>query len=425
MKRVKITALLIILLVLLTSCNKTIFDTAALLTAPLMNPADQEMRKAISDAVGGTYELVNPESGNHQTAITPIDILGDEANETFCLYKSGTENYVNFVVLQNQNGKWRSIGLNKSQAMGVDRISFCDLTNDGNKEIIVGWQYQKGEENAIEVFSLTNDGKVKSEYKGMYNDFITFNNSLAVISKNSAAKTASATLISSRENAVTALSTVSLNSSITAFLKIQTSVLNNSSLLIYLDEQLESLAYTTELLVLSTKEDPSISVVNLEGTTMRTKEHTCIDADDDGILDIPIEKRFEAYMRNGAEEYLSYVDWYKITENTPKLIKSTYSSLNEPFYIELKNEWIDRITVEKDETNDRMIHFYTLDGKKPMFSIRVFLRQEYNDSSEKDTWTEIAASGENVYTYKQDGPELDRTFYTDIETIKELFVVLS
>ena len=208
-------------------------------------------------------------------------------------------------------------------------------------------------------------------------------------------------------------------------MKIQTSVLNNSSLLIYLDEQLESLAYTTELLVLSTKEDPSISVVNLEGTTMRTKEHTCIDADDDGILDIPIEKRFEAYMRNGAEEYLSYVDWYKITENTPKLIKSTYSSLNEPFYIELKNEWIDRITVEKDETNDRMIHFYTLDGKKPMFSIRVFLRQEYNDSSEKDTWTEIAASGENVYTYKQDGPELDRTFYTDIETIKELFVVLS
>lgn len=424
MKKFRILVLFLLSALLLSSCKFTSFDTNTLLTAPLMSPSDQQMRKAISDAIGSTYEPIYPKSGSYQTAITPISLTDKNAKEAFCFFKATNEKYVSFVILQNQNDKWIPIGINKSQAMGVDRVDFCDITSDGKKEIIIGWQYLSGEENALEIFSLTDSGALKSEYAGMYNDFITFNNCVAVISKNSAAKTASASLIGGTGHSIGILGTVSLNNGIAGFSKIQKSEFKDNTI-IFIDEQLENLTYTTELLAISTKGSISISAINLGNITSRTRGYTCIDANNDEILDLPIEREFPSYIRNGTEERLSYVDWYQITETEPKLIKSTYSSVNEPFYIELKREWIGKITIEKHETNERIIHFYSDDNKKAMFSIRVFSRQEYTDSTEKALWQEVAASGENVYTFRQDALKKSDKFYTDLETMKKLFVVLT
>ncbi len=425
MKKIRLIAITLLLLLTLSSCNLTNFDTNSMLTAPLMGPSEQNMRKAISDAIGSSYEPVYPKSGSYQTAISLIDITKSNTSEAVCFYKTLSDQYVHLIVLQNVNGKWTSMGIAESQAMGVDRIDFCDITNDGKKELVVGWQYLSGEEKALEIFSLSDNNELKSKYTGMYNDFIVSGSCITVISKNTAGKTASASLISSAESGISVTNTVSLNNSIAGFTKIQTSEISNTNTLIYIDEQLESQTYTTELLLLNTKDKPTLNAINLENRTMRTRAYVCIDADDDEIIDLPVEKILPSYIRNGTEEALSYVDWYKISDSELKFIKSTYSSVNEPFYIELPQEWTDKITIEKNPDSERIIHFYELENKQPMFSIRVFSRQEYTDSSEKDIWQEITTSGENVYTFRQDSKNISKTFKTDIKTIAKLFVVLS
>lgn len=427
MKKIRIIPLLIVILMLVTSCKLTSFDTSTLLTAPLMSPSEQEMRNTISETIGSTYEPVYPKSGKYQTAITSVDLNGDKINEAVCFYKADTEQYVSIIVLQNKNNEWVSIGTAKSQANGIERVAFSDILKNGKKEIIIGWQYLKdGEENALEIFSLSGKSALKSEYTSMYNEFITFDKSLAVISKNSTSKTASASIIGDVDGVVSTVSTVSLNNSITSFEKIQTSTVSKSSTLIYIDEQLENQTYITELLLLSNKDKLSLESIDIENRTVRQKKYTCIDANNDGLLDIPVEKNLMPYIRNGNEECLSYVEWYSIKNNTLEYIKSTYSSVNEPFYIELPNDWIGKITIEKGiDHPDRTIHFYCLENKVPLFSIRVFTRLEYEDSDENDIWHEIASHGENVYTYRNDNENPPDYFDTDIDSISELFTVLS
>jgi hypothetical protein len=425
MKRIKITALFVLILLLLSSCNLTSFDTTTLLTAPLMNPSDQQMRKAISDAIGTAYEPVYPSTGNYQTSILNVDITGNGKNEALCFYRAANEQNVSFVILRSKDGKWESLGSVKSQAMGIDCVAFSELTGDNVKEIIIGWQYLSGEENALEIFSLDSNSSIESTYTGMYNTFIALDNCVTVISKNTTGKTASATLIGAASGKVSVINTVSLNNSIAGFQKIQTSEFNDSANLIYLDEELESHTYTTELLLLTKSDKLSLSVINLENRTSRIRAYTCIDADSDGIIDIPVEIQLASFVRNGVEERLSYVNWYKISNNNLEFIKSTYSSVNEPFYIELLQAWKDKITIEKNNDSERIIHFYTLENHNPMFSIRVFSRQEYTASSEQSVWQEVASHGENVYTYRQDGTDLPKEFRTDLDSISKLFVVLS
>ena len=425
MKKSKLIALLVLILLFLSSCNFTSFDTSTILTAPLMNPQDQQIRKAISDAVGGPYEPVYPKTGNYQSAIILTDLSGDKVNDAVCFFKAGTDQNVSFIILKNTQDKWEAMSISKSQALGVDRVSFCELTGDEKKEIIIGWQYLSGEENAFEIFTIEKDNIISSKYTSMYNDFIVSDDCVTVISKNIAAKTSSASLIGNSDGNISIINTVSLNNSIVGFSKIQTCKFDEYTTLIYLDEQLENHTYTTELLSLSRKDKLSLSAINLEGQTNRTKAYTCIDADSDGIIDLPTEVQLPSYNRNGTQENLSYVEWYKITSKELKFIKSTYSSVNEPFYIEIPSKWKNNITIEKNADSERIIHFYTIENKLPMFSIRVFSRQEYTDSTEKEEWKEIAESGENLYTFRNDGKDLPDEYNVTEQIIKKLFVVLS
>lgn len=280
------------------------------------------------------------------------------------------------------------------------------------------------------MFSVSSENEIVSRYTGMYNEFITFDDAVVVISKNIALKTASATLIGNTESGIGVVNTVSLNNSIAGFVKIQTgkSELSGSKTdVIFIDEQLDSNTYVTELLMLGGADTKTLSVISLNTQTLRLNAHTCKDVDGDGLPDIPIERTLPMYYRNGTEERLSYVDWHSCKSGELTYIKSAYSSVNEPFYIELPQEWIGKITIKRDEVYDRTIHFFALDGENelPMFSIRVFSHQGFHSSSQNSEWLEIASAGENVYTYKNAGGELPKAFSTTLDMIKENLKVIA
>ena len=431
MKHIKNLVIILIISLMLTSCSFTSFNTDTLLTSPLMSPSDQAIQKSISDAIGSSFELVYPKSGSYQTPIISVDITGNGSNESVCFYTTGNDGLVSFIILENQSGKWNAIGIKKSQATGVERVSFCDLNGDGTKEAVIGWQYLAGQENGIEIFSIGTDTEMKSEYTGLYNDFITFKESVVVISRNTTGETASASLIGKGDEKIEVLSTVSLNNSIAGFIKIQTGTVKRDSKstyeLIFIDEQLESHTYITELLILSKGAQKKLDVINLSGQTARTKAYTCTDVNGDKVMDIPIEKPLTTYVRKGSEERLSYVDWYSCASGELEYIKSAYTSVNEPFYIELPQEWLNNITIERNPESERIIHFYKLDGeqKTPMFSFRIFSWQEYSDEKQREGWIEIKSANENVYTYRSDNSELPEEFSTDAESIAERLTVLS
>lgn len=219
-------------------------------------------------------------------------------------------------------------------------MNFCDLNGDGIKEIVIGWQFQSGEEKAIEVFGFGTDTALKSLYTGMYNNFIAFDDSVVVISRNTSGTTASASLIGRSGNTVSILNTVALNNSIVSFVSVQSGRLSDSRRIVYIDEQLENLMYTTEVLTIEKTGELSRSPDDISTKTMRTRAYRCLDINDDKLPDIPVEKSFPAYERNKQQENLTYVEWYDYDGTSLSFLKTAYTSLNEQFMIELPRDWI-------------------------------------------------------------------------------------
>lgn len=425
-KRILLTILSVLTLAL-SSCKLSGLDSNTLLTPPQMNAADREILKAI-ESVSSSYKLVYPKTGSYQTAITSADITGDGENEAVCFYLDGSSKTVNFIILESIDGSWNIKGRGSSRASAVDRVNFCDLNGDGIKEIVIGWQFLSGEEKAIEIFRFGTDVTMQSLYTGMCNSFIAFDDSVVVISRNTSGKTASASLIGRSGNSVSILSTVSLNNSITSFIAMQSGELPDSRRAIYIDEQLDSLMYTTEILIFDRKGELSRSTDTINTQTIRTRAYRCTDVNSDKRLDIPVEKSFPEYERNNVSENLSYVEWYDYDGSALNKITTAYTSINEQYMIELPNEWKDRITVQRAAENERAVRFYYIGEENkltPMFSIRVFSQQEYSDTVQSLGWKAIATSSENVYTFRSDMSELPDEFKTDANKITALFKLLS
>ena len=412
---------------MLNSCKFSGLDSDTLLTPPQMNAADREILRVL-ESVTSSYKLIYPKTGGYQTAITSADIMSDDKNEAVCFYLDGNNNTVSFIILESIDNVWTIRGKYDSRASGVERVNFCDLNGDGVKEIVIGWQFLSGEEKALEILGFGPDTAMQSLYTGMYNNFIAFDDCVVVVSRNTTGKTASASLIGRLNNSVSILNTVSLNNSITGFISVQSGQLPDSRRAIYIDEQLESLMYTTEVLIIEPQGELSRSFGTINTQSIRTRAYRCMDINGDKRLDIPVEKTFPEYVRNDVAENLTYVEWYDYDGSSINLITTAYTSINEQFMIKLPDEWIGNITIQRTSDTERSVQFYYIQQNGqliPMFSVRVFSQQEYTDSIRNIGWDVIATSNENVYTFYSDQSELPEQYVTDITRITDLFNLLS
>lgn len=424
MKKYRLLPLILVTALALCSCKMLELDSDALLNPPQMNAADRDLLRVV-ESVSSSYVPAYPKNGSYQNAITLTDLDGDGSNEAICFYTDGGDKTVKFIVLETSEGKWGVKGTGSSGASAVDRMSFCDFDGDGVNELIIGWQFLSGEEKALEVFGFNESEEMDSLYTGMYNNFIVYDDEVIIISRNTGGKTASAAVVGYSRNGVSVLTTVTLNNSITSFISVQSGELSENRRAIFIDEQLESLAYTTEILTADESGDLIGSAEEISLQTTRTRAYVCMDVNGDDRPDVPVERPLPEYLRGDTTENLSYVDWYDYDGGKMSLISSGYVSVNGQFMITLPDKWLGKITIQRDPGTERTVCFFEKRGETldPMFSLRVFSQQEFSDSLSETGWIAIANSGENVYAYKNDGsPE---GFETDAEMITELFVQLS
>ncbi len=428
MKKSRLFIALVCILTLLSSCTISNFDANALLTPPQMNAANSQIQKALSAAVGGSFSLVYPKTGNYQNAIITVDITGDGQKEAVCFYIVGNDQKISFTILKQQNNKWETYGVSQSQsASAIDCVNFFDASGDGKKEIVIGWQYLSGDEKALEVFTCT-ENSIESAFTGLYTSLVVFERNIVTISRNATGNTASATLIGHSMTGVSVIGTAALNNAITGIINIQGATLTEGTNAVFIDEQLESGMFVSELLTVSKFGDISNVTATMGSVTTRNSTVTCTDVNADGVPDIPVEKLFPSYENAGKVETLAYIDWYDVHEKEPSLIMSAYTSANENFIIELPKEWVGAITAQRDAATDRQVHFYMQgdEGNVPMFSVRVFSQQEFSEDIQSLGWSPIEKSNENVYAFKQNNSEgLPEGFKVDAARFTGMFKLIS
>ncbi len=379
------------LIMSLCGCELFTADTAELLSPPELSGDLLPIAKAIRKSAGGEYTFKYPSSGNYRSAVVREDIDGDGILEAFAFYsmsgRDTTTMNINAVCLVDD--EWQSVATQKIVAGGVDRLDFCDLDNDGIKEILVGWEIYGTSEMQLAVYSLS-EGSLTQRMLQRYTHFITCDldedskSEILVLKAAVPEQSNSASLFTLTENGITEISSCMLDSAVKTLQEPVLAHLSTGAPAVYIDE-IKGVGAVTEVLFMEKGSlvNPLYETESRETfATLRSVAFSVRDINGDDIMEIPVQINVPSVARSNVNEKLYLTSWCSFNGEilTNQLV--TMINTNDGYYYTIPPKWVNNIAVLKD-TDSRLRHIYRYNSEdmtvgESLLSIRAVKKTDWD-----------------------------------------------
>lgn len=418
---------------MLSGCNTFSVDTDALMTPPELSGDMYPISKALSKSVKGEYQLKYPSLGDRRSAIILEDINRDGILEAFAFYSTADDEMTNMhmnIISYVGNG-YKSIADMSIVAGGVERVDFCDLDDDENMEIVVGWEVYGSNEKQICVYSL--DGSETSQMLSeKYTGFICCDlqgdgkNQLLIQQLNTSELTNVAILYSAAAGGLKKVSTCLLDPEVKTVSLPVFSKLSTGRNAVFIDE-IKGAGAVTEVLLFENGElkNPLLNTENaIENTrTLRAASISSKDIDGDGAPEIPVATN----LPNAAnsEELLYYTNWCAFDGANLITRQITVVNTIDGYYLKIPEELAGRLAVLKDvDSHRRVLYYYdtqldTVGDRLATITVISKKQWEKKDFNRMDMF-EIARSGENVFAGAVN--RAAKEAFSE-QTLKDMFIV--
>lgn len=312
-KTVIATVLLLLMVVLFSSCGSFSFNSAEnLIRPPKLSGDDGALQAAFESALKdkGEYILKYPSDGDYRSAFVKFDCDGDGSDEAFVFYSLKAEAMnIYMYILDYKDGEWTPVGEIQGDGNDVHSIEFSDLNNDGQSEILVGWSSLDLKTNKkLSVYASTATENDSVDYRAAaietFTDKYTVDLDgdgeteifLVLINSTSDSYTTEARLLKmTTENndsyKMTSVGQVSLYSEMTAVTGLISGI-SGGRRYIYIDEAAGD-TYLTELVYWDSKNNTLVLPLRVDmisvssSPTSRSVPLNCMDIDNDGEIEIP------------------------------------------------------------------------------------------------------------------------------------------
>lgn len=396
----------------LCSCNTVNTSTDELLSPPKPTGEYQNIQKALENAVKGTVKLKYPTSGEHRSAFIPFNLYGNK-NKNYCiaLYALGDEKSQNIHInlINKQEKEWLSLYDTHFEASNVEKIDFIDLTGDGKREIVIGFNVFSGVDKQVMVLSL-NKTQLKTRLLEPYDNFLFSDlnadklKELFVVNLDAANTSSTAKLFTFDKNGVKEES-CKLDGTVSSYENPVVTTLANDQPAIFIDA-VKGKGMITEAITLKDGKLFAPFIDETSGQNIITQRDMSIAASDingDNRLDIPTLKQISGVTGNDVSS--SYVtSWINYNGKEVFVMEHTIMNYVDGYYLIIPEEYITKIGINR-QTDSRQRTFYLWDykknvPKKELFTIMVVTLDDQNKLNAKDGYFELARDKTYVYLGK-------------------------
>lgn len=409
----KILCIFSIFTVVFFLCGCDIFtaDTAELLSPPALTGDMYPIAEAIKESVSPDYTFEYPSRGDYRSAVVQHDINKDGILEAFAFYSTQDREtatmHINAVV--TKDGKWSSAATQSIVAGGVDRIDFCDLDHDGTDEILVGWEIYGTSELQLAIYSL-GENALTQRLLEKYTHYITCDlddddrNEIFIIRSSPAESKNTAHLYALTTVGVSQISSCELDSSAKTLNHPTAATLSTGKPAVYIDE-IKGVGAVTEVLFLEKGKlvNPLLEKEAKETVkTLRSATFETYDINEDGLLEIPVQKEVPTVTKSGVSEKLYLTNWCSFNGEALTNQLTTIINVSDDYYYCIPQKWIGKIAILRDSENSLM-EIYRYDPKEKVSGERLM----YFKAVKKSDWdegvyknrdvTELVNNGETSY----------------------------
>lgn len=410
-KKLICVAVSFLLLFTLCGCDFFTADTAELLSPPLLLEELYPISQALDASAGGVYTLQYPAKGNYRSAVVQNDVNGDGVLEAFAFY-SMTDGetitmHINMICLRE--GEWVSAAQQKIVAGGVNQVEFCDLDSDGVLEILVGWEVYGTSEMQLAVYSY-GENSLTQRFLQKYNNFTTCDldadtqNELLIITLNSAEQINTAAAYVLTGEGVVQMYSCELDSTVKSVSDPIVAELSSGKPAVYIDE-IKGVGAVTEVIFVEkgVLVNPLLDTETRETlATLRSASFTVRDINDDGVLEIPIQKNIPSVSKSDVNEKLYLTNWCSFNGEVLTNQQTTMINVNDGYYYTISPKWNDSIAVLKD-TEKRIREIYQYDsenmtvGESLLYIGAVDISDWDSDEYGKQGYKKLLTAGDTVF----------------------------
>lgn len=430
-KKLLLIILCVAFLFSLCGCEIFITDSEKLLKPPALTGEMGPISEALDKSVEGEYMLSYPSSGDIRSAIAMYDVDGDGVSEAFAFYtvKSGdtTEMHINYIK-KLPNG-WKSLADNALEAGGIEKVAFCNLSNNKTFEILVGWEVYGSGEKKLGVYSVEGS-KLKERLMEKYTAFTHCDldgdkrEELFLQSLDTAEQKNIASVYTFSEKGFNKTASCLMDGKVKSASEPIITKLSTGKTALYIDEE-KGAGSITEALYMEDGElkNPLFDGNKGENTvTQRNLPLFCTDMNSDGIPEIPTS--IEIPSADGSGEKAYYTNWCGFDGTTLTVKSVTVMNVTDGYYLLLPGKLFDGIAVSRN-TEKRARTFYQYDretsltGKKMFTITAVGFQDEEKFADKNKSAVKLKRGTEAVYFV-----EVFKQEQINISEIKDMFRVI-
>lgn len=397
MKRTAVVVILaLVVLLLFSGCSFSLFASVdSLMCPPSFSEDEEELVNAFTESVGSNVVYTAPLTGEHTSAIICRSTDSDPDDEAVIFYKQrfgGSSARISF--LDSSGGSWRSIADFGGYGTAVDSVVFTDMDGDGSSEVVVLWKPGQSIGRILSVYRNT-----KGQYKEIVNEACALISccdinsdscdEIVMITRSTATLVNQAMIISLRNGGITVSDPVSLDSNISSYTSVKTEKAGGSSpMRLFIDAATGGAGMITEVLSWDSEKNALVSVftdseIGLNTVTMRPQPVTSADIDNDGTIEIPVQREMP-----GSDVMLTV--WSRVEGSGLEPVRRCVINTAAKY----------SITLEESETEGMLIRagsddcwvFFSADSETgeetELFSVLVMDAESYEKSA--DTYTLLA-----------------------------------
>ncbi len=370
-KAILLTAMAVILMFVTSGCITRSIDD--LYKVPQPSKEYLQLQSKIDEILSKGAEYAAPIGGSYRQSVQLYDIDGDGTGEALAFFRMSGEKPLKIYVFRNIDGKYEVYTTIEGDGTSIESINYADLDEDGITEVIVGWT-MKGDIQMLGVYSL-HDYEATALMLTDYTDYLVYDIDndehfdLSVIRHDRSVMYGSLESYFFNSDGEIESRSTKLSAHLESINRIRTGTLSDGRPAIYVEGIFESTNLVTDIIAYSNDSvfnitlDPQTGISDITVRSYWGSSAYSSDINGDGCIDVPSPQVLPAQTESTS---FRIINWYNFNLKGIKTkTASTYHNYQDYWYLTLPNEWVDAITIRREDTvaGERAIVFSLWNGE--------------------------------------------------------------
>lgn len=366
-----LTAFLTAFAVMATGCSVGI-NVDTMLTPPKLSGQQEQIYQALKDSTGSDIRLKYPKRGAYLSAFIIADIDGDHEDEAIVFYEKNTISAVDaglrIKVLDYIGGEWQSQCDRSAEGSEIEKVVLSPLGENDRMNVIVGYSTANQSEKYLCVYNYA-DRELKQSFRphsyalfDVADTGSTHPDLILLGAANASEPTAHAAVYRLESDERYYEYKYSFKDSYTDFSQIIYGTTPEGNVEMYIDAATGTSNLQTE--VLSMEESGLSNVLErcrrTTGESIRAEDTvrraglSCLDIDEDGIPEIPVQDVFLGYKDAAESEQIRETKWLVMKEQQLYTKYHSYYSAGDGYAFLLPESWVNSVSVVRDTTEGEL-----------------------------------------------------------------------